>query len=56
MLKIDKYKHIKSDTPEGRKVFRHMRTSYDVINDLNLPDKATVLDECAEECGSVIVE
>jgi hypothetical protein len=45
----------KPDGIEPRKIFRHNRTAYDVLNDLNLPDNATLLDECAEECGSVII-
>lgn len=39
---------------EPRKMFRHFRTAYEVKNNLNLPKSMKEIDECAEECGSVI--
>jgi len=51
----NKFKFVKSQTEtEGRKIFRHFRTAYEVKNNLNLPTALQELDECAEECGSVI--
>ena len=39
---------------EKRQIFRHHRTAYEVLFGLNKPNKNTKIDECAEECGSVI--
>lgn len=53
----NKYSNIKSideDTP--RIIFRNFRTAYEVKNNINLPDNILDLDECAEECGSMISE
>jgi hypothetical protein len=51
----EKYKFVKSkEEPNGRIIFRHFRTAYEVKNNLNLPQNMQDLDECAEECGSVI--
>lgn len=39
---------------EDRKIYRHHRTALEVKNNLNLPKNLNIIDECAEECGSVI--
>jgi 7-cyano-7-deazaguanine synthase in queuosine biosynthesis len=38
-----------------RKIYRHHRTAFEVKHNLNLPNLLQVIDDCAEECGSVIV-
>lgn len=38
----------------GRVIFRGFRTATDVKNNLNLPLKLQEIDECAEECGSIL--
>ena len=40
---------------EQRRIFRGHRTAYEVLHGLNRPSKETVIEECAEECGSVII-
>lgn len=37
-----------------RSMFRHFRTAHEVKNNLKLPVSLNTIDECAEECGSVI--
>jgi len=36
-----------------RTIYRGYRTAYQVKHNLNMPDKLTESDECAEECGTV---
>ncbi len=38
-----------------RKIYRHYRSSFEVKNNLNLPNSLSNIDECAEECGSIII-
>ena len=53
----NKYQTLKpQEGKEKRIIFRHNRTSYEVANGLNKPSKPSLLDECAEECGSVIID
>lgn len=51
--------HIKTKNEQinnapDRKIYRHHRTAYEVKHNLNLPNSLQNIDECAEECGSVI--
>lgn len=51
----NKYAYIKSkDESSPRIIYRLERTAYEVKNNLKLPDKLSELEECAEECGSLI--
>jgi len=51
------YSFVKSKNEnEPRITYRHFRTAYEVKNNLKLPDTLTLENECAEECGSVIVD
>ena len=51
----EKYRFVKTNTENlERKIFRHFRTAYEVKNNLNLPESLQEVDECAEECGSII--
>lgn len=53
----NKYETIKpKDGEDKRIIFRNYRTAYEVKNNLKLPDNIMDIDECAEECGSVIME
>lgn len=38
----------------GQFIYRHNRTVRDVMFNLNLPEDKTTVDECPEECGTVI--
>lgn len=49
------YSYVKSKSEsEPRIIYRLNRTAYEVKNNLKLPIKLLELDECAEECGSVL--
>jgi len=53
----NKYEKIKPKEGEDKRIiFRHFRTAYEVKHNLNLPTKLLDMDECAEECGSVILD
>ena len=53
----NKFSHIKNQKEEyERKIYRHFRTAEEVKNNLNLPNTLQDQDECAEECGSVIIQ
>ena len=49
------YSFIKSiDEDTERIIYRGFRTAYEVKNNLKLPENMLDLDECAEECGSMV--
>lgn len=53
----NKYKWVKSkDENTERIIYRGHRTAFEVQNNLKLPENLLDLDECAEECGSMISE
>lgn len=39
-----------------RKIYRGYRTAHEVKHNLKLPKNLVILEECAEECGSILVE
>lgn len=52
----EKYRFVKTKDEIGeRKIFRHFRTSEDILNNTGLV-KNIKIDECAEECGSILSE
>jgi len=51
----NKYKIVKSKQEgDERVMFRGYRTAHEVKHNLKLPDNLVDIDECAEECGSVL--
>ena len=51
----NKYKFVKTNEEIGERIiYRNFRTAYEVRNNLKLPDNLLDIDECAEECGSVL--
>lgn len=46
---------LEDEFKDDRKIYRNYRTAYEVQNNINLPKNLQEEDECAEECGSVIV-
>lgn len=52
----EKYRLVKTKDEIGeRKIFRHFRTTDDILNNTGLPESVDI-DECSEECGSVLSE
>lgn len=53
----NKYATVKpQDGFDKRIIYRHNRTALEVSKGLNKPENRTEVDECVEECGSIIVE
>lgn len=49
------YSKVKTQEEKGERIiYRHFRKAYDVKHNLNLPKNMQNLDECAEECGTVL--